>query len=71
MAQRANPERIYEAKREGARRRLMGEGIPTAWVDAWFERWEAQHNGDRHASDYWLRAHDWIAVEYGSGHRPT
>ena len=55
MSRRADPERIFEAQRAGARARLTGTGMQPETADRWLEAWVLEATGRGLPKDgaYW------------------
>ncbi len=45
MPRRADPERIFEARRAGVRARLTGTGMPLETAERWCDSWELEAAG--------------------------
>ena len=73
MARRADPERIFQARKAATIERLIGDGIPRAMVDAWIESYEGG-DADMHRSradpNFWDNAYNYARGEYDRGHQP-
>lgn len=66
-------ERIFAARRKGTLSRLVGDGVPREWAEAWVASWEggATDNHDlRRDDDFWPRGYAYAKREYDAGHRP-
>jgi hypothetical protein len=56
VARRANPDRIFTARRAAVRKRLMAEGMTEQTAEAWVDAWEREVDArriDRQNPDYW------------------
>ena len=65
MARRADPERIFQARRDAIRNTLTGSGMSLETAERWCDAWEIEA-GERRLprdADYWLLGAEWIAVE--------
>lgn len=63
MARRADPDRIFIARRAAVRNGLTGEGVSLEQAEAWCDAWqvEAEVRGiDRRSLDYWGAGIGWI-----------
>lgn len=65
MARRADPERIYAARRAAVRYSLMDYGMDEATANRWCDAWELEATGRDLPRDatYWLAGEKWIAAE--------
>jgi len=65
MTRRADPERIYQARRAAARNTLAGTGMPIETAERWCAAWEAEAASRWLARDrdYWDLGWDWIEAE--------
>ena len=65
MARRADPERIFEARRATIRYGLMDIGMDEATADRWCDAWilEATGRGLPRDNAYWQAGKEWIATE--------
>jgi hypothetical protein len=65
MSRRADPERIFQARRDAIRNTLTGSGTSLEAAERWCDAWELEATGrglPRDAS-YWQLGEEWIAVE--------
>jgi hypothetical protein len=56
MARRADPERIFTARRMAVRNTLASEGMAVETADAWCDAWQDEGERldlDRTSSEYW------------------
>lgn len=63
VARRADPERIYQARRHAARSRLRGQGVPENRAEAWIAAWEDSPGArslDRFTAAYWDACEAWV-----------
>jgi hypothetical protein len=63
MARRADPERIFTARRMAVRNTLASEAMPTETADAWCDAWqdEAERLGlERMSTEYWTLGLAWV-----------
>ena len=65
MARRADPERIYQARRAAVRNGLTDYGMSLEDAERWCDAWELEAAGRRLAKDgaYWTAGAEWIATE--------
>ena len=65
VTRRSDPERIFQARREGVRQRLMGLGMTPETADRWLDAWvlEAAGRGLPRDGRYWGAGWDWIVAE--------
>jgi hypothetical protein len=64
----AEPERALAIRKADAMARLEAHGIPTTWVDAWVEWWEARDEmNNRHHPGFWEQAYQHIVREWDDG----
>lgn len=75
MSRRADPERIFIARRTAIRNALASEGMPEELVETWCHSWEihaAEELGlDRLVSDYWTLGPAWIHEQRARRKPPT
>ena len=71
MARRADPERIFQARRDAIRNTLNGSGMSLETAERWCDAWEIEAVGRGLPKDgvYWQTGWDWI-VEERAAHRP-
>lgn len=66
-------ERIFAARRAATVERLVGDGIPRDWVEAWVTSWEGAAT-DLHTlrrdPEFWDRGYAYVTREWAVGHRP-
>jgi hypothetical protein len=65
VTRRADPARIFQARRIAVRNTLTGSGMELATAERWCDAWELEAAGlglERDAA-YWVAGSDWIAVE--------
>jgi hypothetical protein len=63
MARRADPERIFTARRMAIRNILTDEGMPPELAETWCHAWEVHGEElglDRLTSEYWTLGSAWI-----------
>jgi hypothetical protein len=73
VSRRADPERIFAAKKAATIERLVGDGIPRTTVEAWVESWEggaADIHDLRRDLDFWENGYQYVRREYDAGHKP-
>jgi hypothetical protein len=73
MSRPPDHERIYAARRAGTLERLVGEGIPRPWAEAWLASWEggaADIHGLRRDPDFWEQGYQYAHGAYERGERP-
>ena len=65
MSRRADPERIFQARRDAIRNTLTGSGMPLEIAERWCDAWELEAAGRGLAkdADYWQDGQEWIAAE--------
>ncbi len=65
MSPRADPERIFAARRAAVRYGLMDTGMDEATANRWCDAWELEAAGRQRARDneYWRAGQEWIAAE--------
>ena len=65
MAPRADPERIFEARRAAILYGLMDIGMDRATADRWCDAWllEATGRGLPRDRAFWQTGNEWIAAE--------
>jgi hypothetical protein len=74
MSRRADPARIFAARRPGLRYGLMDYGMPEQTADAWCDAWEVEADRQglyRRSAGYWDGAADWIAERRKTRKLPT
>lgn len=74
MSRRADPDRIFTARRIAVRNRLVGDGWSEETAEQWVAAWqvEADRQGlERANPDYWKGAAYWVAEEKQAGRRPA
>jgi len=59
MARRSTPERLYQARRDGIRNRLIGDGELPDGAEALVSAWEAA-TAEQGVKRDWSPAWDWI-----------
>jgi hypothetical protein len=68
MSRRGDPERIFDAQRQGVRARLTGtDRIQPETADRWLEAWVLEAATRDLAKDgvYWNAGFDWVIAERG------
>ena len=63
MARRADPERIFTARRMAVRNTLASEGMSVDTAEAWLIAWQgegARLELDRMGSEYWTLGLAWV-----------
>jgi hypothetical protein len=67
MARRADPERIFQARRDAIRNTLTGSGMSLETAERWCGAWELEAAGRGLPRDgaYWTAGAEWIARERG------
>jgi len=72
VARRADPERIYQARRHAIRNRLIGQGNLEDQAEAWIVAWETAGDGrpDRLSAAFLDEAINWIQSERAARRRP-
>jgi hypothetical protein len=63
MARRADPKRIFTARRMAIRNILTDSGMPLETAEAWCDAWELEADRldlDRTSSEYWALGSAWI-----------
>jgi hypothetical protein len=72
MSRRADPERIYEARRTANRNRLIRECVTESTADAWIAAWEdeAARRGLKRGQAFWQVGWAWIRAERQRQARP-
>lgn len=74
MSRRADPERIYQARRAALRERLISTGMLPDVADRWIAHWEARGHPASptawNAGFVWASAFDWITDLHARGLRP-
>lgn len=65
MSRRADPERIYQARRAAVRNTLTGSGMDLETAERWCDAWELEAAGLGLPKDgeYWRAGAAWIAEE--------
>lgn len=65
MTRRADPERIFQARRAAVRNTLTGRGMEPEKAERWCDAWEleAAGRGVPRDRDYWTLGTAWIAAE--------
>ena len=65
MARRADPERIFQARRDAIRNTLTGSGMTPEMAERWCDAWvlEAAGRGLPRDRTYWTAGAEWIASE--------
>ena len=65
MARRADPGRIFQARRDAIRNALTGSGMPLETAERWCDAWEIEAAGRGLPKDgtYWQAGAEWIAAE--------
>jgi hypothetical protein len=61
-----DPLRIYAARREGNRHRLLGQGVGEAAAEQWLVAWEAEGRSraiDATTAAFWEEGYRWIAEQ--------
>jgi hypothetical protein len=72
MARRADPDRIFEARRSAVLYSLMDTGMDEAAADRCCGEWiiEATNRGLPKDAEYWRRGAEWIAAERAARRTP-
>lgn len=72
MARRADPERIFQARRAAIRNSLTGSGMSLDTAERWCDAWEleAAGRGLPRNADYWQEGARWIAAERAGSRQP-
>jgi hypothetical protein len=72
MAEAADPEPILESLKATTVDRLVRDGVPPAWVDAWIAVFEAGglHRGRADPVAFWDDAYSFTLGEYRRGRDP-
>jgi hypothetical protein len=72
MARRADPERIYAARRAAIRNTLTATGMPLPDAEAWLRAWELEsaRRGVPTTGDYWTVGSAWIAEQRAQRRKP-
>ena len=72
MSRRADPERIFQARRDAIRNTLTGSGMSLEGAERWCDAWEleAAWRGLPRDGAYWTAGAEWIAAER-KARRPT
>ena len=63
MARRADPERIFTARRMAVRNALASEGMSVETAEAWLDEWQSEGGRlelDRMGSEYWTLGLAWV-----------
>jgi hypothetical protein len=65
MARRADPERIFEARKSAVLYSLLGTGMDEATAERCCRAWiiEATNRGLPRDAEYWRRGAEWIKAE--------
>jgi hypothetical protein len=65
MTRRADPERIFQARRASVRNTLTGSGMTLEVAERWCDAWEIEAAGRGLPRDaaYWQAGQEWIAAE--------
>lgn len=65
MTRRADPSRIFQARRAAVRNGLTDHGMSLETAERWCDAWELEAAGRGLARDrdYWQTGHVWIAGE--------
>jgi hypothetical protein len=65
MPRRAEPERIFQARRDAIRNTLTGSGMSLETAERWYDAWELEAAGRELArdSDYWTTGAAWVATQ--------
>lgn len=65
VTRRADPERVFQARRAAVRYRLMDTGVDQATTYRWCDAWELEAAGRQlpKDGDYWTAGEVWIADE--------
>jgi hypothetical protein len=65
MSRRADPERIFQARRDAIRDTLTGSGMSLETAERWCDAWEIEGAGRGlpRDSSYWTLGANWIAAE--------
>jgi len=74
MARRADPNRIFEARRSAVRNRLVSEGMAEQTAEAWVDAWQDEADWqdlERLTPDYWKGAAYWIKDQRKTRKLPT
>lgn len=70
MTRTHEPERVDRAWRAGIRNRLIRNGIPERWFDAWLHEAEATA-APPHPAEWWIGLHNRVARAFAAGQRPS
>ena len=72
VSRRADPERIFAARRAAVGYRLMDTGMDEAMANRWCDAWEleAARLGLERGTPYWDAGWDWIAAQRERRARP-
>lgn len=74
MTRPPDHERIYAARRAATLERLVGEGIPREWAEAWLTSWEGGaadiHGLRREPATFWEQGYQYARAASGRGERP-
>jgi hypothetical protein len=67
MSRRADPEGIFQARRDAIRNTLTGSGMPLETAERWCDAWEleAAGRGLPRDSAYWTTGVEWIEAQGG------
>jgi hypothetical protein len=74
VARRADPKRIFVARRIAVRNWLSAEGMSEPTAEAWCDAWEAEASRlelDRASSEYWPLGSAWIHEQRKTEQRKT
>ena len=65
VGRRADPERIFQARRAAVRYSLMDYGMDEPTANRWCDAWELKASGRGYSKDatYWQAGHEWFAAE--------
>jgi hypothetical protein len=74
LTRRADPERIYQARRDAVRNRLTDEHrMPPELADQWLRAWEveaADRGLERLRAEYWDGASEWVVEQRSARKAP-
>jgi hypothetical protein len=72
MARRADPERIFQARRDAIRNTLTDYGMSLEDAERWCDAWaaEAERLDLPKDANYWTVGDVWIAEQRAARHRP-
>lgn len=74
MARRADPKRIFTARRMATRNVLQSEGLPLETAEAWCDEWELEPDTqefDRATAECWVIGLAWIHEQRGARKPPA